>query len=302
MAIYYFCGMVFSTAFRKDTMEKICTGQVIIVTGANSGIGYETAKGLAEHGATVVMVVRNMEKGEKAMAEIKAATGAESIYLMHCDVSDMASVDKFSKSFLDRFMCLNVLINNAGAAFSKRQETDAGYEKTIATNYLGLFRLTWNLLPILKETAPSRIINIGSGMHKTGKINLDDIMLEKRYDSMKQYANSKMIVATHTNALARRLEGTGVTANVVEPGFVATNLGTNMGGLRDRIAFAIVRPIQTSAKKGAETSIWAATEESLVDVTGKTFRNMKETGSGELTYDEDVQDRLWDWTWNLLYK
>lgn len=283
-------------------MEKVCTGQVIVVTGANSGIGYQTAKGLAEKGATVVMVVRNMDKGEVAMADIKKATGSESVYLMHCDVSDMKSVDRFTKAFNDRFMCLNVLINNAGAAFSKRQETEEGYEKTIATNYLGLFKLTWNLLPILKETAPSRIINISSGMHKTGKINFDDIMMEKGYASMKQYANSKKMVTTYTYGLARRLEGTRVTANVAEPGFVSTNLGSNMGGLRDRIAFAIVRPIQISAEKGAETSIWAATEESLEKVTGKTFEKKQEVKTGDDTYDEELQDKLWDWTWNLLNK
>ena len=282
--------------------EKVCTGQVMIVTGANSGIGYYTAKGLAGKGATVVMVVRNMDKGEKAISEIKAATGSESVYLMHCDVSDMKSVDRFTKAFQERFMCLNVLINNAGAAFSKRQLTEEGYEKTIATNYLGLFRLSWNLLPMLKETAPSRIINIGSGMHKTGKIEFDDIMMEKKYASMKQYANSKLIVTTHTYTLARKLEGTGVTVNVVEPGFVATNLGSNMGGLRDRIAFTIVRPLQISAEKGAHTSIWAATEESLKEVSGKTFNKMKDISSGELTYDKSFQDKLWDWTWNLLYK
>jgi NAD(P)-dependent dehydrogenase (short-subunit alcohol dehydrogenase family) len=276
--------------------EKVCTGQVCIVTGANSGIGYHTAKGLAEMGATVVMVVRNMDKGEKAMAEIKQATGSSSIYLMHCDVSDMASVDRFAIAFKERFMCLNLLINNAGAAFSKRQVTEAGYEKTIATNYLGMFRLTHNLLPMLRETAPSRVINISSGMHKTGKINFDDIMMEKGYGSMKQYANSKLIVTTYTYALARRIAGTGVTANVVEPGFVATNLGANMGGLRDRIAFTIVRPIQTSAEKGAETSIWAATFPELEGVSGKTFAKKKEADSADITLDEEVQDKLWDWT------
>ena len=280
--------------------DKICTGQVCIVTGANSGIGYHTAKGLADKGATVVMVVRNMEKGEKAMEEIKQATGAGSVYLMHCDVSDMASVDRFSNAFKARFMCLNVLINNAGAAFSKRQETEAGFEKTIATNYLGVFRLTNNLLPMLKDTAPSRIINISSGMHKTGKIDFDDIMMEKKYASMKQYANSKLIVTTFTYALARRLAGTGVTANVVEPGFVATNLGSNMGGLRDRIAFTIVRPIQISAEKGAETSIWAATAPEIEEISGKTFEKKKETGSADITYDEETQDRLWDWTLKTL--
>lgn len=282
--------------------EKVCTGQVCIVTGANSGIGYHTAKGLAEKGATVVMVVRNMDKGEKAMDEIKQATGSSSVYLMHCDVSDMASVDKFTNAFKERFMCLNVLINNAGAAFSKRQVTEAGFERTIATNYLGMFRLTHNLLPLLRETAPSRVINIGSGMHKTGKMNFDDIMMEKGYGGMKQYANSKLIVTTYTNALARRLSGTGVTANVVEPGFVATNLGTNMGGFWDRIAFTIVRPIQTSAEKGAETSLWAATDPELSDVSGKTFAKKKEKEPSEVTHDEGIQDKLWDWTLVTLKK
>ena len=276
--------------------EKVCTGQVCIVTGANSGIGYHTAKGLAKMGATVVMVVRNMDKGDKALEEIKQATGSSSVYLMPCDVSDMASVDRFTEAFKERFMCLNVLINNAGAAFSKRQMTEAGYEKTIATNYLGMFRLTHNLLPMLRATAPSRIINISSGMHKTGKINFDDIMMEKGYASMKQYANSKLIVTTYTNALARRLSGTGVTANVVEPGFVATNLGRNMGGLKDRIAFTIVRPIQISAEKGAETSIWAATDPVLEDVSGKTFAKKKEKESADVTHDEEVQNKLWGWT------
>jgi len=280
--------------------EKICTGQVCIVTGANSGIGYHIAKGLAERGATVVMVVRNMDKGETAMEEIKQATGASSVYLMHCDVSDMVSVDRFTKAFKERFMCLNVLINNAGAAFSKRQETEAGFEKTIATNYLGVFRLTNTLLAMLRETEPSRIINISSGMHKTGKIDFDDIMMEKNYASMKQYANSKLIVTMFTYTLARRLAGTGVTANVVEPGFVATNLGNNMGGLRDRIAFTIVRPIQISAKKGAETSIWAATAPEIEGISGKTFAKKKETESAEITYDEETQNRLWDWTLKTL--
>jgi NAD(P)-dependent dehydrogenase (short-subunit alcohol dehydrogenase family) len=133
-------------------------------------------------------------------------------------------------------------------------------------------------------------------MHKTGKINFDDIMMEKKYASMKQYANSKLIVTTFTYALARGLAGTGVTANVVEPGFVATNLGSSMGGLRDRIAFTIVRPIQISAEKGAETSIWAATASEIEDVSGKTFAKKKAVDSADITYDEEVQDKLWDWT------
>ena len=269
-------------------------GRLCIITGANSGIGYHTAKGLAEKKATIVMVCRDQEKGQKALNEIKETTGSNSLYLMHCDVSSMKSIDKFTQEFRDRFTCLHILINNAGAAFSKRQETEEGYEKTIATNYLGLFKLTHNLLPMLREKPPSRIINISSGMHKTGKINFDDLMFEKRYKSMEAYATTKLMVTTYTYALAERLEGTGVTANVVEPGFVATNLGANMGGFWDKLAFTIVRPIQVSAEKGAETSIWAASEPELEEATGKTFAKKTEVKSAEITYDNEFQDKLWE--------
>jgi NAD(P)-dependent dehydrogenase (short-subunit alcohol dehydrogenase family) len=279
---------------------KNLKGRLCIVTGANSGIGYHTAKGLASMNATVVMVVRDLDKGQRALNMIKKTTGSESMYLMHCDISSMKSIDRFSREFRDRFTCLHVLINNAGAAFSKRQETEEGFEKTIATNYLGMVKLTHNLLPMLKEHPPSRIINLGSGMHKRGKVDWDDFMFKVQYKSMHVYARSKLMVTAYTYSLARRLEGTGVTANVVEPGFVATNLGANMGSLRDRIAFTIVRPMQTSPERGAETSLWAATNTSLENVSGKTFSKKTETETAVITYDKEFQNRLCETTLNLL--
>jgi len=275
-------------------------GKLCIVTGANSGIGYHTAKGLASMNATVVMVVRDFDKGQKALDMIMKATDSNSLYLMHCDISSMESVDRFSREFCNRFTCLHVLINNAGAAFSKRKETEEGFEKTIATNYLGMFKLTHNLLPMLKKRTPSRIINLGSGMHKTGKIDWDDFTFKNKYKSMHVYATSKLMVTAFTYALVERINGTGVTANVVEPGFVATNLGANMGSLRDRISFTIVRPIQISAERGAETSLWAATDPSLENVSGKTFAKKIETETAPITYDKEFQDRLWEKTVKLL--
>jgi NAD(P)-dependent dehydrogenase (short-subunit alcohol dehydrogenase family) len=280
-------------------MENL-KGKLCMVTGANSGIGYHTVKGLATINATVIMVVRDLDKGQKALDMIKKATGSNSLYLMHCDLSSMKSVDRFSREFSDRFTCLHVIINNAGTAFSKRQETEEGFEKTIATNYLGMFKLTQNLLPRLKKRPPSRIINLGSGMHRTGKIDWADFMFEKKYKSMHVYATSKLMVTAYTYALAKRLEGTKVTANVVEPGFVATNLGANMGGLRDRIAFAVVRPFQISAERGAETSLWAATDPNIENVSGKTFSKKAETESAAITHDIEFQDRLWEKTLKLL--
>jgi NAD(P)-dependent dehydrogenase (short-subunit alcohol dehydrogenase family) len=275
-------------------------GRLCIITGANSGIGYHTSLGLAQKNATVVLVCRDLEKGKKALKEIKETTGSHSLYLMHCDVSSMKSINRFTREFQDRFTCLHVLINNAGAAFSRRQETEEGFEKTIATNYLGVFRLTKNLLPMLRLKTPSRIINISSGMHKTGKIDFDDMMFENRYKGMEVYASTKLMLTTYTYALAKRLEGTGITANVVEPGFVATNLGANMGGFWDKLAFTLVRPMQISAKKGAETSIWAASEVELEKVSGKTFSKKAEAKSAEITYDKEFQERLWNNTTRFL--
>lgn len=275
-------------------------GRLCIVTGANSGIGYHTALGLAQRDATVVLVTRDQTKGEAARDRIKETTGNNSVYNMHCDVSDMRNIDRFTKNFTDRFTCLHVLINNAGAAFSRRQTTEEGYEKTLATNYLGPFKLTHNLLPMLREKTPSRIINIGSGMHKTGKINWNDLQSEKNYKAMQVYATTKLMLNTYTYALAERLQDTGITANIVEPGFVATNLGANMGGFWDKLSFTLVRPLQISAEKGAETSIWAATDPTLEHVTGKTFAKKKENKSAEATYEKETQDRLWTETLKLL--
>ena len=137
-------------------------------------------------------------------------------------------------------------------------------------------------------------------MHKTGKVDFDDLMFEKRYKSMEAYATTKLMITAYTYALAERLEGTGVTVNVVEPGFVATNLGANMGGFWDKLAFTIVRPIQTSAEKGAETSIWAASDPELEEITGKTFTKKSETKSADITYDNEFQNKLWEKTAKLL--
>ncbi|TFH18725.1 SDR family oxidoreductase [Candidatus Bathyarchaeota archaeon] len=275
-------------------------GKLCIITGANSGIGYHTTKALAAMKATIIMACRDLEKGQKALDSIKEATGSNSLYLMHIDTSSMKSIDRFTREFTDRFTCLNVLINNAGAAFSKRQTTEEGYEKTIATNYLGPFKLTHNLLPMLRQKTPSRIINISSGMHKTGKVDFDDLMIEKHYKSMQAYATSKLMVTAYTYALAERIQGTGVTANVVEPGFVATNLGANMGGFWDKLSFKLVRPMQITAEQGAETSIWAASDPELETVTGKTFAKKAETETAEITHSKEFQDKLWDTTTKLL--
>ena len=275
-------------------------GKVCIVTGSNSGIGKETALALATMSATVVMAVRDRERGEKAKAGIIGQSKSQSVDMMICDVSSAASIQHFSQDFMAKYDRLDVLINNAGAMFSRREVTPEGFERALAVNYLGPFLLTHRLKALLISSAPSRVINLSSGLHKRGKIDLDDLQSERSFNGMKVYANAKLMVIMFTYELARRLEGTGVTVNVVEPGFAATNLGRNTGSLRSSIMFKMVRPIQISAKKGAETSVYLASSEEVKNVTGKCFTKMRETTTAPTSYDQQLQKQLWNKTAELV--
>ena len=276
------------------------SGKICIVTGSNSGIGKETAFALAEMGATVVMVVRNQEKGEKALAEIIEKSGDKSVSLMLCDMSLMASIRDFAREFKKKYSRLEVLVNNAGGEFSKREVTHEGFERTFAVDYLAPFLLTNELLDLLKVSAPSRIINVSSGLAKNGKVNFNDLQSVKDYKGMQVYSNVKLMLMMFNYELSKRLEGTGITTNVLMPGFVATNLGKNSGSLRSSIMFKMVRPMQINAKKGAETSVYLASSDEVKDVTGKCFAKKKEIATCPSSYDESLQKRLWNETAALL--
>ncbi len=275
-------------------------GKVCVVTGSNSGIGKETALALLGMGATVVMVVRSQEKGQKALDEIVSKTGNHSVSLMICDMSSMASIRRFAADLKNRFSNLDVLINNAGAEFVKRQVTAEGFEQTFAVDYLAPFLLTCELLDLFKASAPSRIINVSSGLAKNGKIDFDDLQNEKNYKGMQAYSNAKLMLMMFSYELSRRLQGTGVTVNVLMPGFVATNLGKNSGSLSSAIMFTMVRPMQISAKKGAETSVYLASADEVKDVSGKCFAKKKEVETCPVSYDQEAQKRLWNETVKLL--
>lgn len=269
-------------------------GNVIIVTGSNSGIGKATAKALAGMGATVVLAVRNRERGEMARAEIAEATGNKSVSVMVCDLASRDSIKRFSEEFRSRHDRLDVLINNAGAVFAKRQLSVDGIESSMAVNYIGPFLLTRKLLPLLKASAPSRIVNVSSGLSGNAEFDFDDLQRETGYKGMRAYAGSKLMLTTYTLELAKRLEGTGVTANVVEPGFVATNLGRNSGSLLNSVMFTLVRPMQITPEKAAENTVYAATSPELVGVTGKVFSKKQEKETPPITHDRKARRRLWE--------
>ena len=275
--------------------DKVC-----IVTGSNSGIGKETALALAEMGATVVMVVRNKESGEEARSEIIEETGNSSVDLMICDLSSMESIRSFVAEFKNKYNRLDVLLNNAGAVISKRELTVDGFERTFAVNYLAAFLLTHELQSLLKASAPSRVINLSSGLQKYAKLNLDDLQSESSYKSRNVYGRAKLMVIMYTYELARRLKDTGVAVNVVLPGFVATNLGRSSGSFASRVMFGMMKPFQLSPKEGAETSVYVASSTDVEGVTGKCFDKKVETETIEISYDVELQNQLWDATTNLL--
>ncbi len=270
------------------------------MTGSNSGIGRETALALAEMGATVVAVVRNRELGEQACEAIMAETGNELVDMMLCDLSSMSTIKEFAREFKNKYNRLDVLINNAGAVFSKRDVTTEGFERTLAVNYLAPFLLTHELLPLLKTSAPARVINLSSGLARRAELNLDDLQTESGYKSRKVYGKVKLMVEMFTYELARQLENTGVSVNVVHPGFVATNLGRSSGSLSSRIMFGMMKPFQLSPKEGAETSVYVATSSELDGITGKCFTKNQETKTSEVSYDVNLQKQLWDATVSLL--
>jgi len=275
-------------------------GKVCIVTGANSGIGRETTLGLAKQGAHVVMLVRDQERGKAAKEYVIEKACSESVDLMLCDLSSMEDIHRFSKEFSEKYNRLHVLINNAGAVFSKRDVTSEGFERTLAVNYLAPFVLTQDLLPLLKASSPSRVIGLTSGLHGKGIIDLDNLQSEGKYKGMNVYQNSKLMVVLFTYHLAKQIEGTGVTCNAVSPGFVATNLGKSSGSRMNSIMFGMMKPFQLTPTEGAETSLYVASAPELEGVSGRHFTKSQEKESSEVTYDVDLQERLWNVTEKLL--
>ena len=269
------------------------SGKVCLVTGATSGIGRVTARELAQMDATVVAVGRNRQKGEETVAEIKRRSANDKVEFMQADLSSQESIRDLARTFTDKYDQLQVLVNNAGGVFSKRETTVDGLEMTFALDHLAYFLLTTLLLPVLERSAPARIINVSSGAQGTGKIDFDDLQGGKRYSGWRAYSQAKLANVLFTYELARRLQGTGVTANCLHPGFVATGFAqNNSGALQALIKAGQVFAI--SPEKGAETSVFLASSPLVEGVSGKYFANKKEKKSAKQSYDESAARRLWD--------
>jgi len=278
-----------------STKSDHMNGKVVLITGATNGIGRVAALELAEMGATVIVVGRDAARTEATIHEIKQQTGSSAVDQIVADLSPMAEVRRAAEEFKSRYKRLDVLVNNAGAVFRQRQETVDGYEMTFALNHLAYFLLTNLLLDLLKTSAPSRIVNVSSDAHTSGKMNFDDLHSQRSYGQMgfAPYGNSKLANVLFTYELARRLQGTGVTANVLHPGFVASGFGRNNRGLMD-LAMRVLHRFAISPEEGAQTIIYLASSPAVEGVSGKYFYKSKAVQSSPASYDEAAARRLWE--------
>jgi retinol dehydrogenase-12 len=268
-------------------------GKTVVVTGGNTGIGLETAAGLAAMGARVVITARDPAKGSAAVAEIRRRTPDANVDTMELDLSRLADVREFAVALTEP---VDVLVNNAGLVLDERRVTEDGFEMTFQVNHLGPFLLTNLLLPKLKERAPSRIVNVASTAHRSGKLDFDDLQTERAsYRSMRAYGTSKLCNILFTRELARRLRGTGVTANSLHPGTVRTGFGKDgdTGGLF-ALGIKIAGPFFLTPKTGAKTSIYLASSPDVEGVSGEYFQRSKMAKASAAAQDDEAARRLWE--------
>jgi NAD(P)-dependent dehydrogenase (short-subunit alcohol dehydrogenase family) len=263
-------------------------GKIVFITGVTSGIGKETAHELARLGATIIGTTRDAKKGEQTKQELIQTTNNKNIEVLFCDLASFVSIRTCCSEFLEKYDTLHVLINNAGTWDYHRRESKDGIENIFATNYLAPFLLTNLLLPVLKKSAPSRIINLTSGLH-SGTIHFDDLEFKKNFSGMKAYAHSKLALILFTRLFAKKLEGTGVTINCVNPGMTKTKLGRDAGFLSQKIFILLGKNIV----KGAETSVHLASSPEVEKTNGEYFEKKAVKQTNEETYDMDAAEKLW---------
>jgi NAD(P)-dependent dehydrogenase (short-subunit alcohol dehydrogenase family) len=264
-------------------------GKICLITGANTGIGKVTAQKLADFGATIVMVCRNPHKGEAALNEIKKKSGNANVELMIADLSSQAEIRRLADEFKAKHSHLHVLVNNAGVYIPKPTLTADNIETTFAVNHLAYFLLTNLLLDVLKQSAPSRIISVSSEAHKYGKVEFDNLQGEREYKGIPAYSNSKLENVLFTRELANRLAGTGVTANSLHPGAVATSIFRNT----PKPIEWLIKMFTMSPEKGAETSIYLATSSEVEGITGKYFEKKLEKYPSRIAQDDELARKLW---------
>lgn len=267
-------------------MAGAMSGRVVMVTGANAGMGKEIVLALAGMGAGVVMVCRDRGRGEAARGEVLERSGGGDVELLVGDMSSQQSIRSLVREFAASHDRLHVLVNNAGVTQPRRVETADGLESVFATNHLGPFLLTDLLLPVLGAGAPARVVTVASGAHAMGRMDFADLQAARSYDEIRAYNQSKLANLLFTYELARRIAGTGVTANAADPGFVKTNL-------RVPFPYSIFSFMRGAAVDGARPALFLASSPEVDGVSGRYFGRKGEVRSSRASYDEADARRLW---------
>jgi retinol dehydrogenase 14 len=272
-------------------------GKVLLITGANSGIGKETSRALAKKSAIVVMACRNLTRANPVCEAIQEESGNRQVEVMQLDLASLSSIRAFADEFVGKYPRLDVLINNAGIFSLRREETVDGFEETMGVNYFGPFLLTNLLLPLIVKTPEARIVNVSSDALFSGQIDLDDLNYKKKYPAFgfKAYGTSRLATVLFTQELAERLQGSGITANSLHPGTVATNIW-NIGPeikAYQLLIHRITRSFMLSPEEGAQTSIYLASSDAVKGVTGKYFYKNQVKDVSPQCKDIQIQRSLW---------
>jgi NAD(P)-dependent dehydrogenase (short-subunit alcohol dehydrogenase family) len=275
--------------------DKSLDGKRVLITGGNSGIGIVTAIELAKQGAEVVLACRDTQKTVDALQAINAEARVPAVNLP-VDLASLQSVRELAASFLDRYDRLDVLINNAGLFPPKQRMTDDGFEMQFGVNHLAPFLLTSLLLDCLKASAPARVVTVASMLHKKGELDFGAIRGYEKYSSQKAYNASKLCNVMFALELAKRLEGTGVTSNVLHPGAVATDIVRDLPWImRKIVGLMFIDP-----EKGAQTNIMLASDPALDGVSGKYYDQCELAAYSPQADDEVLRQRLWDLSTELV--
>jgi len=270
------------------------TGKTVLITGATSGIGRAAAIGLATIGARVGITGRDRSRAEAAAAEIARASGNPAVDVFVADMSSQSEVRRLADEVLTTYPRLDVLLNNVGGFWAHRHVTADGLEHTLAVNHLAPFLLTSLLLERLIASAPARVVTVSSAAQSMGKIDFDDLMGERRYSGQRAYNQSKLANVMFTYELARRLEGTGVTATALHPGVTRTGFGADDPNLMMTPIIAVLRPFMKSPTRGAKTAVFLASSPEVDGVTGRYFADRKARKSQDSSYDAATTAQLWD--------
>ena len=271
----------------------LLAGKSVLVTGGTGGIGKATAIGLAALGARVGITGRDQARTAAAAADIRAATGNAAVDAFSADMSAQAQVRRLAAQVAGTYPRLDVLVNNVGGFWAHRHVTADGLEHTFALNHLAPFLLTNLLLDRLTASTPARIVTVSSGAQARGRIDFDDLQGERNYSGQRSYSQSKLANVMFTYELARRLEGTGVTATVLHPGVVRTSFGAEDQAAHFAVLIRMARPFMKTAAQGAVTPVYLACSPQVEGVTGRYFANRKPKTAAKTAYDTTAAARLW---------